>query len=189
VFIASRSPASLVVGEIGDAAAGPDGTYDPTRLSFQKSIPLSNGASGVFVAPIVDRDGLYALRVFVVCFDSRSVWVYDPDRDMIENVIHTGDGPFALTFDPFDLEATVKARVRGTPVDMDPRYDASIGMRRYRFAYLSAFTNSYVQIIDLDGARAGSSTFETIVYTLGIPTPPKGTKQSGVNVPPSQAKK
>ena len=49
------------------------------------------------------------------------------------------------------------------------------GIRRYRFAYLASFTQSFVQVIDLDNAVPNPATYERIVYTLGRPTNPKGS--------------
>jgi hypothetical protein len=48
-----------------------------------------------------DASGSYQLerRVFVVCFDSRRIFVYDPQRRVIEASITTGRGPFALAVD------------------------------------------------------------------------------------------
>lgn len=168
VFIANRAPASLLIGEIGDASSSGVGAYDPDQVRVFESLPLSVGPSRVYLAPVVDRAGKYALRVFVVCFDSATVFVYDPDTRRIENVLRTGPGPFAMAFDPFDLEAVAERR----EVPADPRFP---GLLRYRFAYVASFTQSYVQLLDLDGSRDDKSTFETVVFTLGKPTLPKGS--------------
>lgn len=169
VFIANRSPASLLVGEIGTSAKA-DATYDPDRLVLHSSLPLSAGPSKLYLAPVVERDGAYGLRVFAVCFDSATVFVYNPDTEQLENVIRVGLGPFAMAFDPFDLQDVATH----AKVPFDPR-DAGRGLRRYRFAYLASFTNSFVQIIDLDDAQVDRSTFERIVFTLGRPQAPKGS--------------
>jgi hypothetical protein len=50
-----------------------------------------------------------------------------------------------------------------------------VDLRKYRFAYVASFLQSYIQVIDLDGARGDKSTFETVVYNLGAPTIPKGS--------------
>ena len=50
-----------------------------------------------------------------------------------------------------------------------------IDLKKYRFAYVASFTQSYLQLIDLDNAVPNPITFEKIVYTLGVPTNPKGT--------------
>lgn len=166
-FIANRSPAALLIGDVG-MSDGVLGTYDPDRLTIHTSVPLSAGPSKVYLAPIVDRDGRLALRVFIVCFDSATIFVYDPDANALENVLRVGVGPFAMTFDPFSFEEVAQHAV--VPPDArDP------GIRRYRFGYLASFTQSFVQIIDLDNAIPASSTFERVVYTLGLPTNPKGT--------------
>ena len=169
VFIANRSPAALLVGELGGAAD--DGSYDADRFVLFGNVPLSSGPSKVYVAPIVDQDGNYALRVFIVCFDSATLFVYDPDAQRMEASFRAAPGPFAMAFDPFDME-DVAAR---TKVPADPR-QPGIGLLRYRFAYLASFTESFIQVIDLDNSRADKSTFELPVFALGAPTLPKGTQ-------------
>lgn len=165
VFIANRSPAAILVGEVG-GTPGNGGAWDPDRVTIHSSIPLSAGPSRLYVAPIVDRDGHYAVRVFAVCFDSAALFVYDPDSQAVESIFRVAPGPFAMAFDPFDLDAVARhEEVKPSPVD---------GIRRYRFAYLASFTESFVQIIDLDNTAA-SPTFERIVFTLGRPTQPKGS--------------
>jgi hypothetical protein len=169
VFFANRSPPSLVIGEIGEPSASGDGTYDPDRLVIYDSVPLEAGASKVFLGPVVDKNGNYALRVFIVCFDSSLVYAYDPDDGTIENQIYTGPGPFAMAFDPFDIRDVALHK----PVPFDPR-EPGTGLRSYRFAYLGSFTNSYVQLIDLDDSIPNSPTYETVVFNLGVPTSPVG---------------
>lgn len=166
VFITNRAPAALLIGEVGGSNAA-TGLYDPDLLTIFRSEPLSAGPSRVYVAPIVDRDGAYALRVFVVCFDAAQVFVFDPDTGALENVIRVGPGPFALAFDPFDAKEVASHAV----VPPDPRLGAV--NTRYRFAYVASFTQSFVQLLDLDRRKAG--TFERVVFTLGEPRNPKGT--------------
>lgn len=207
VFFASRTPPSLVIGEIGEPSASGDGSYDPDRLVISGNVPLQAGASKVYLAPIVDAAGRYALRVFITCFDSNEIFVYDPDAGRIENVITTGPGPFAMAFDPFSLDdvaqrnlvpgdsrqqdavlkkATMFPDTPGTPgIDVSPASNGPASLKVYRFAYVASFTNSYVQVIDLDdsvvepcpGASNESCnvTFEHPVFTLGQPTIPKGS--------------
>jgi hypothetical protein len=170
-FIANRSPAALLVGDIG-VTEGTDGAYDPDKLLIHTSIPLAAGPSKVYLAPIVDKDGRFALRAFVVCFDAAMLFVIDPDTGVLENVIRTAPGPFALAFDPFTLEGV--ARNDEVPIEKLREPEAR-GLRKYRFAYLASFTQSFVQIIDLDDAQPNRATFEKIVFTLGNPTNPKGS--------------
>jgi hypothetical protein len=170
VFFANRTPPSLVVGAIG-ARAG-DGTYDPDLLTFDQSIPLPAGPSRVYLAPIVNQRHQYELRVFVVNYDSSTISVYDPDPGRsnlaLVDTIYVGPGPFAMAFDPFDVNAVAA----NATVPLDTRQDASLNLRKYRFAYIASFTQSYVQVIDLDQSQP---TYERVVFTLGKPTPPKGT--------------
>ncbi|MBS2012121.1 MAG: hypothetical protein JST00_04505 [Deltaproteobacteria bacterium] len=177
VFIANRSPAALLVGEVG-GSPGVGEQYNPDQLRIHTSVPLTLGAvntgpSKVYLAPVVEADGRYGLRVFVVCFDAFTVFVYDPERGELENIIKVAPGPFAMAFDPFSLEDV--ATHAEVPIDLrNPDRDKVL--RRYRFAYLASFTESYLQVLDLDNAHPKSAqTFERIVFTLGQPTRPKGS--------------
>jgi DNA-binding beta-propeller fold protein YncE len=82
-------------------------------VKVPSSSPMSN----------VDRFGPYDVeeRVFVVCFDSRRIFIYDPTRRVIEATVVTGRGPFALAID--------SARGLG---------------------YVAHFTDSYLGVISLD---------------------------------------
>jgi hypothetical protein len=180
VFIANRSPASLVVGTIGSISNSGDGTYDPDAFQAIGNIPLTAGPSKVYLAPIVvagtDGKPHYQLALFVVCFDTSTIFAFDPEDAFhllltpLISPITTGAGPYALTFDPFSLEDAAT----GAPVPADPRQPASLALGRYRFAYVGSFTQSYVQMIDLDQTATDGETFGHVVYTLGKPTPPKG---------------
>jgi hypothetical protein len=180
VFIASRSPASLIVGELGQPDPTGDSSYNPDQLFLLGNVPMTAGPSNVYLAPVVMPDlqgnARYALRVFVVCFDSNSIFVYDPAQLMQLNpqpeaIIYTGLGPYAMAFDPFSLQDVATNAI----VPTDPRQPAALALKRYRFAYLASFTRSYMQIIDLDDSLASTQTFYSVVFTLGTPTPPKGT--------------
>ena len=170
VFFANRTPPSLVVGEIGKASVSGDARYDPDLLRISGNISLPVGPSRVYLAPIVTSAGNYALRVFIVCFDASAIVVYDPEPPgRVENTIYVGQGPFAMAFDPFSTQDVAQ----NAPVQLDTRQDAQLNLRRYRFAYVASFTGSFVQLIDLD--QSSPETFESIVFTLGQATKPKGT--------------
>ncbi len=169
VFIASRGPASLIVGQVGQPSTL-ESSYNADLVTFTDTIPMPPGPSAVKIAPVIDQAGNYALRVFVVCFDSNEIIDYDPDQKLIEAVIPVGLGPFALAFDPFDYTAAAL----GKHVDVDPR-DADLGIKKFRFAYVGSFTQSYMQVLDLDNSATDKSTWATVVYTVGVPTPPKGS--------------
>lgn len=180
VFIASRSPPSLIVGELGQPTPPGQGTYNPDQLQLLGNVPLTPGPSKVYLAPVVmpDQNGVprYYLRVFVVCYDSNFIYVFDPNSLMTlnaapEQIIVTGLGPYAMAFDPFSWQDVATNAV----VPVDSRQPAALGLKRYSFAYVASFTRSYMQIIDLDGSQPTADTFYSIVFTLGTPTPPKGT--------------
>lgn len=175
-FVANRTPAALLVAELGtDVGRSSDETFDPERLTFFDSIPLTAGPSKVFLAPIVDAQGNYALRVFVVCFDASAIYVIDPDTLELENTIRVEAGPYALAFDPFDLEDVALRR----PVPTDPTIPLLRepgNLHKFRFAYVASFTKSTVQLIDLDNSLTKKDTFERVVFNLGEPTLPKGVK-------------
>jgi DNA-binding beta-propeller fold protein YncE len=51
------------------------------------------------VVGTVDTPNGLEQRVFVVCFDSRRIFVYDPLRGRMETEILTGRGPHAMAVD------------------------------------------------------------------------------------------
>jgi len=167
VFFASRTPPALGIGEIGGPPPSGLGTYDPDRLVLTGNWPLPIGPSNVYLAPIIDPNGNFALRVFIVCFDASQIVVWDPDAEAVETVIDVGAGPFAMTFDPFSM--TDVGEHNPAPPPPAPNQP-----RPYRFAYVASFTQSYVQMIDLDNSQPTAETFENVVFTLGQPTLPKG---------------
>jgi hypothetical protein len=204
VFFANRTPPSLVIGEIGETA--PDGSYDADQLVITGQVPVDSGASRVYLAPILDRNGRFEMRVFVVCFDSADVFVFDPDaleapgsHATPEQVIYTGagTGPFGMAFDPMPPECVALSAIPKQS-DMAAAWGAtgpgdsnwaswrttscakfplptSMTPERYRFGYIANFTQSFVQMIDLDASLSSAPyTFEQVVFTLGNPTRPKG---------------
>ncbi|HXX65830.1 MAG TPA: hypothetical protein VEK07_01530 [Polyangiaceae bacterium] len=173
VFIASRAPASLILGQIGGLSLSGDGSFNPDLLTITGNVPLPPGPSNVYLAPIVNEAGNYELRVFVVCFDSNEVAVYNPDTGQVDLIdVGQNNGPFAMAFDPFDLTNVAQ----NAPVPRDLR-QLDPSLKTYRFAYVANFTYSFVQLIDLDNSMSQISpqTFEQIVFTLGQPTAPKGS--------------
>jgi hypothetical protein len=193
VYIASRAPPSIIYGQIGQVSNDGDGAFNPDALVLQGNIPLLAGPSKVYLAPIVDSTGHYALRLFVVCYDTAAVFIFNPDYieplglAALETIIYVGAGPFAMTFDPFTLaevaahEADEENGTNLLHVGPDPRQDLTLNLKTYRFGYVASFTNSYLEVIDLDDSLKTSTgapnqeTFEQIVFTLGQLTSPKGT--------------
>ena len=151
VYATSRSPASLLVG-----ATLPDTWQTPNRdvPRFYDTIPLPTGPSRVYVAPIISSQGQIEQRVFVVCFDSRRIAVYDPIRRRIERFITTGRGPHAMAFDWVAPDES--------------------GQGGYSLAYIAHFTDSYVGVVQLD-ARA-ARTYGEIVLSLAPATAPRASK-------------
>jgi hypothetical protein len=100
VFVANRAPASLLVGRTMPAQNSLQSTELP---AFYDSIPLTLGPSRVVSGRvIVENDaGERELepRVFVSCFDSRRVFVYDPVRRRMDAEVRTGRGPHAMAVD------------------------------------------------------------------------------------------
>jgi hypothetical protein len=100
VFVASRAPSSLLVGRTTPVENALQSTELP---AFYDTVSLSQGPSRVVVGNVIvgEVEGQleYEPRVFVSCFDSRRVFVYDPVRRRIEVEIATGRGPHALAVD------------------------------------------------------------------------------------------
>lgn len=90
VYVANRAPASLLIGR----------TRPPLEYPyFFESLPLTGGPSRVVVGRVRTPGGDEETRVFVVCFDSRRIFVYDPQRARFETEILTGRGPHAVAVD------------------------------------------------------------------------------------------
>ncbi len=118
VYVANRSPNSLLVGKT-DAKEAPIGASElPT---FHDNIPLTAGPSRVVMGHIVNPEGKRERRIFVLCFDSALIYVYDPERGRLEGEIRTGRGPHSLAFDP-----------------------------KRPLLYVGHFTDSYVGVMSLD---------------------------------------
>jgi len=118
VYVTNRSPNSLVVGTI-EARVGELG--NDGIPNFHDTIPLTSGPSRAFLGYVQNRDGLPERRVFVTCFDSALIYVYDPGRRAVESEIPTGRGPHSIAFDPTKP-----------------------------LAYIGHFTDSYVGVVSLD---------------------------------------
>ena len=187
LFIASRTPPSLVYGQIGQVNG--DGSYDPDAMVIQGNVPLPPGPSKVYLAPVImpGSDGVarLQLRVFVVLYDSSAVAVIDPSQSppWVEKIISTGPGPYSMAFDPFCFSAQCASPfalddvATNQTVPADTRQPAGLGLRRYRFGYVGIFRHSYVQAVDLDQLVSVKHTFETVIFNLGVPQIPKGQSQ------------
>ncbi|EYF02806.1 Hypothetical protein CAP_6541 [Chondromyces apiculatus DSM 436] len=171
-FVANRSPASLIVGKartvpVPFEGVPPEGTQlcGPQRftsayetLEIHDTVPLAYGASRVSIGHIIDKDGLPALRVFAVAFDSRFIFSYDPVGRRIDAIIRTGRGPHAIAFDTFAPPPSVEVQ-------------GSVGARAHSFMYVGHFTDSYIGVVDLDARRP--ETFGSMILTLGQPESPQ----------------
>jgi hypothetical protein len=118
VYIANRLPASLLIGET-KSNASPAGTSD--QVEIYDSVPVSAGASRVMIGKITNRQGQTEKRVFISCFDSRFVFVYNPRSHRIDGQVRSGRGPHALLADP-----------------------------KAPLLYVAHFTDSYIGVVDLD---------------------------------------
>jgi len=117
-YIANRSPASLLIGEVRLA----DPKLGTEEVRIYDSVPLAQGPSRVVIGSIKSaKTGMPEKRVFVICFDARVIFVYDPVQRRIDGTIRTGRGPHSLVMDPVE------------PI-----------------AYVGHFTDSYIGLIDLD---------------------------------------
>lgn len=133
VFIANRAPPSLLVGEVRTTVG--DSWADDAVTIFD-SVPLPYGPSRVRMGTVIEDDGQEHRRVFVSCFDSRAVFIYDPARFRVDAQVHTGRGPHGLAFDPL-----------------------------MPLAYVGHFTDSYVGVIDLDRRHSSYGTIIASIGT------------------------
>jgi hypothetical protein len=165
VFAANRNPASLLIGELTtvidttsiDVPGEPDPLEVPTGITeslwFYDSVPLAIGASRVEVGHVIGEDGSLEPRVFAVCFDSRVVFIFDPQRSRIEASVRTGRGPH--------------------DVAVDAGIDGASG-EPYSYLYVGHFTDSYIGVVDLDLRRP--RTYGQMFATVGTPRSPQEAK-------------
>jgi hypothetical protein len=153
VYVASRSPSSLLVGEIDttitDNEKGPTGEYAVVRLF--DAVPLSVGVSHVAVADVIGKDGALHPHVFAVSFDSRYIVSYDPAARRVDAVIRTGRGPHPITFD-----------VGGTGAD------------QHALMFVGHFIDSYLGVVDLDMRHP--ETFGMMFAAVGKQVAPREAK-------------
>jgi hypothetical protein len=154
VFVANRTPSSVLVGQTRPSATVTSSGDVP---QFNASVPLPFGPSRVEVGSVIGPDGHALPRVFIVCFDSGSIAIFDPEARRVERWVRTGRGPHAFV------------------VDVDPEADPSAGRDpRYALGYVGHFTDSYIGVIDLD--QRNIHTYGEIIMTVGAPTPPRASK-------------
>ena len=142
LYASSRSPASLLIGH---TTANTQLTPNSDIPYFNDAFPLPTGPSTIRVAHIINSSGQLETRIFVVCFDSRRVAIYDPVARDVEAWVTTGRGPQAIAFD----------------VIAPSQADAG-----HAYAYVGHFTDSYIGVIELDRRRGRS--YGTIVLSLGL---------------------
>jgi hypothetical protein len=121
VYVTNRSPNSLLVGRTGGTDLGEKVSALP---EFYENIPLTAGPSRVVLGHIRNEFGDKEPRVFVLCFDSALIYVFDPARGRVEAEIRTGRGPYAMAFDS-----------------------------ETALAFVAHFTDSHVGIVSLDQAH------------------------------------
>lgn len=159
IYMANRNPASLLIGRLETVVNrqtidGEDVVTGATESAFfYDSVPLNFGASRVEVGHVIDESGRIVERIFAVCFDSRSVFIFNPELEQVEAVIRTGRGPHDIAFD----------------VDTSDPDSPS-----HAFMYVGHFIDSYLGVVDLDMRRA--QTFGQIFATVGQPTPPQESR-------------
>jgi hypothetical protein len=164
MYIAHRSPSSLLVGEVRTTLVERENPATPEdkwasafeTMTIRDAVPLAVGASRVALGHVVGRGGALELRVFAVAFDSGIAFSYDPKARQIDARIDTGRGPHAIAFDTSD---GTREGENGEP---------------YSFMYVAHFTDSYIGVVDLDMNKP--NTFGSMIMTLGKPVPPRGSQ-------------
>jgi hypothetical protein len=148
VYLTNRTPPSLLVGQVRTAEGS-----DPELPIFYDNVPLTAGPSRVVVGHVTvgndaAGDPIRETRIFVLCFDSSLIFIYDPARRRVETEIFTGRGPYSMAFDDKDPERPM--------------------------AYIGHFTDSFIGVVSLD--QRTPRTYGTFITTIGAPTPPRASK-------------
>ncbi|HEX4335678.1 MAG TPA: hypothetical protein VH062_07160 [Polyangiaceae bacterium] len=153
VYAANRSPASLIIGQTPPNVPN---TLTDDLPQFTEQVPMTTGPSRVFTGNVIDKNGKLSPRVFIICFDSRRIFVYDPANRRFDAEVITGRGPHAFAL---DVEQGVDGA--GNPVE-------------HAYAYIGHFSDSYIGVIDLD--QRHTAAYGTIVLSVGQRTPPRASK-------------
>jgi hypothetical protein len=154
-FLTENNPPSMVVLDTRTLPSGAqpgvpanvvtdivDVCQQPAHLGVRRT--LAAGAAG---AP-----PFLATRVYVVCFLANQMMVVDPDRAIVNDTILVGRGPNDVAFN--------------FASDGDDAVDAPPLHRR---AYVTAYTESAISVVDLD---PGSPSENRLVARIGLPSPP-----------------
>lgn len=149
-YASSRAPASLLIGH-----TTPNTLQAPNSdLPYiNDAVSLPTGPSRIQVGHIINAAGQLETRIFVVCFDSRRLAIYDPITQNVESWVITGRGPQAIAFDV----------VAPSPND-----------EGHAYAFVGQFTDSYIAVIELDRRRGRS--YGSVVLNLGTAVPPRTSK-------------
>lgn len=147
VFVASRAPASLLVGRTVPAQNALQSSELP---AFYDSIPLTLGPSRVVTGRVIVGESAageleFEPRTFVSCFDSRRVFIYDPVRRRIDTEVRTGRGPHAMAVD-----------------------------EQHGLLFIGHFTDSFIGVVSLD--RRFPRTYSKMLATVGEPSAPRASK-------------
>jgi hypothetical protein len=159
-FIANRAPPSLLFGQLQSTVVDSDtgdgsgsGIFDTIQIFNQTAIP--QGASKVYLGPVIQPDGSVRNLVFVVSFDTNFVSIYDPHAQMLLSPIGTGRGPFAIAFDACTT-------------------NCAVGEAPHAYLYVGHFTDSYLGVVDLDMRHP--ETFGSMFASVGFPIAPLESK-------------
>jgi hypothetical protein len=122
VYAANRTPASLLIGKTRTAltSTGSDDVPD-----FSQAAPLRGQPARVLASTVLGLDGRPEARVFVLSYDTRFLYIYDPQSGVVETQTSTGSGPQAIAVDA-----------------------------RRGLGYIAHQSYSYVGVVDLDRRHA-----------------------------------
>lgn len=120
VFLASRSPHSIVVGTIAEKSTGEEGRLP----DFDTMAALRGGPSRLATGTIVNEFGVREPRAFVLSFDTGTMTVYDPALGDIEARVTVGRGPQKVIIDSEHALAYVALFTDSyiSVVDLDKRH-------------------------------------------------------------------
>jgi hypothetical protein len=121
VFVASRTPDSLVVGTISDK----ERSGEEARLpDFNYSVSLRGGPSRLTSGAVISEVGEQEPRVFVLSFDTGTMTIYNPVLGDVESRVTVGRGPQSVAVDSKNGLAYVAVFTDSyvSVVDLDKRH-------------------------------------------------------------------
>lgn len=141
-FVLQRTPPALIAFNVGADAE--------RRVRVTPSNVLETCSSPTFLD--MHNPGGQGWELYVTCFETGQLYVFDPYVPRLKRVVDVGRGPAGLAFAPGPFDAD------GNDLHQSTR------------AYVVGFSESTIGVLDLDPASANDTQYH-VVMRVGFPIP------------------